>query len=285
MNLPIIFFHRGKSDYLKYSLNQARFYNPDSDIYLLGDQANNKYPFIKHHLISDYDAEAKQFEKIYKHFSTNSYQIELFCFQRWFVIREFIRTKHLEKFLYLDSDILLYCNAAEVFRHYDQYKFTICSERSPHCSYFSSLKTLDEFCNFITSLYTDENNLKRFELEFKERLAKGLHGGMCDMSAFYEFSKLNPGKVADLTSIHENSVFDDNFSFSQGYETEHGRKKMYWKDRLPYGKHLTDGKLIRFNALHFQGNAKSMMDKYYTGEGLTWDRLKKRFRRFRKGIK
>jgi hypothetical protein len=285
MSLPIIFFHQGNSDFLKYSLRQAKFYNPDSDIYLLGNESNNKFPFIKHHLITDYNYDANQFAKIYKHFSTNSYQFELLCFQRWFVIREFIEKNKIDKFLYLDSDILLYCNATEVFRLYDNYKFTICETRSPHCSYFTSARTLDELCRFINSLYEDESLLCRSEKEFNDRLSRGLQGGVCDMSAFYEFSKVNPGKVADLVSINDNSVFDDNFNLSQGYEIEYGRKKIYWRDGLPYGKHLADGRLIRFNALHFQGHAKSMIDKYYTGEGLVWDRFKRKFRRFRKGIK
>ena len=35
-----------------------------------------------------------------------------------------------------------------------------------------------------------------------------------------------------------------------------------------YGRQLNDGNLVRFNALHFVGNAKGVMHRYYTGEGL-----------------
>ena len=40
-SLPIIFIHYNNSDYLKYSLGQARKSNPGSTIYFLGDQSND----------------------------------------------------------------------------------------------------------------------------------------------------------------------------------------------------------------------------------------------------
>ena len=40
MSIPIVFTHFGKSDFLELAINQAKFTNPNSEIYLLGDDAN-----------------------------------------------------------------------------------------------------------------------------------------------------------------------------------------------------------------------------------------------------
>lgn len=41
MAIPIFFVCKTNSSYLKYALKQARKFNPDSFIYLLGDESNN----------------------------------------------------------------------------------------------------------------------------------------------------------------------------------------------------------------------------------------------------
>ena len=101
---PIIVLHKGSSDYLKICLAQAKFSNPNSRIILLGDETNEtlaKQVGAEHYLICNYFSKALEFEKIYKHYSTNSYNFELFCFQRWFVVDEFINSEGLDKFLHI----------------------------------------------------------------------------------------------------------------------------------------------------------------------------------------
>jgi hypothetical protein len=283
--VPIIFIHNGNHSYLKYSLRQARSFNPGSPIYLLGDKKNNKFNFLEHHYIKDYFKEAAAFENIYRHMSTNAHDIELFCFQRWFIIKDFVKRNRIDKFLYLDSDVLLFCNASQHFKNFDSYEITICNERGPQYAYFSNTNSLSKFCEFINTLFIEGELNARLANEYKERLKANLHGGVCDMTAFFEYRNLFPGKVGDLAHIVQNSVFDDNFSFSQGYEIENGRKKIYWKENMPYGFHLETKALVKFNGLHFQGAAKDLIDLYYKGDNLYIPRLRKRFSRWRKGLK
>jgi hypothetical protein len=42
-NIPIILVHQGNSDYLKYALHQAKLFNQNSTIFLIGDNSNDKY--------------------------------------------------------------------------------------------------------------------------------------------------------------------------------------------------------------------------------------------------
>ena len=58
MNSPIIFCHYGNSDYLKFSLKSARFFNPNADIILLGDSSNKTLAIdenIRHEFLDNYD--------------------------------------------------------------------------------------------------------------------------------------------------------------------------------------------------------------------------------------
>jgi hypothetical protein len=68
--IPIFFVHFGNPFYLKYTLKQASFFNPQTKVYLLGDESNNKYSFVNHINMGDYFEGATAFEKIYKHMST-----------------------------------------------------------------------------------------------------------------------------------------------------------------------------------------------------------------------
>src|SRR5262245_28179211 len=51
--LPIVFIHYGDNNYLRYSLEQAQHSNPYSPIYLIGDEQNNRYSFVKHYCYLD----------------------------------------------------------------------------------------------------------------------------------------------------------------------------------------------------------------------------------------
>ena len=90
--LPIIFVHTGNSNIISYALNQARKFNPDSEIILLGDESNSwvqKHGF-RHFNVSDYYGMAEKFNDVYVHMSPNPIGYERFCFQRWMVIKEFL---------------------------------------------------------------------------------------------------------------------------------------------------------------------------------------------------
>jgi hypothetical protein len=102
--LPIVFLHNTNSDYLKYSLGQAKHSDPESRIYLIGDISNDCYDFVEHHSFSNYFQGALDFSKIYRHYNTTSYEYEIFCFQRWYILLEFLVNNQIEKCLYVDSD-------------------------------------------------------------------------------------------------------------------------------------------------------------------------------------
>lgn len=268
MNIPIIFIHTGDPFYLNFSINQAHISNPSNQIYLITDVISNRYDFVKYIDINTLREEANKFKNVYKHMSTNPYNGELFCFQRWFILKQFCEINSINNFLYLDSDLMLYCKIDEVFSQFNQYQFTITNIQGPQCCYFSSLKHLVNFCDFITKLYVDANYIPRFEAKYKHHLDHNLPGGVCDMTVFIEYQKDYPHCAKDLSVKENNTVFDDNFNDSEGFEMIEIGKKIIIKNGKPYGKFKKTGEEIMFNSLHFQGPAKKYMSRYYLGSNL-----------------
>lgn len=271
-SLPIIFIHYGNSAYLKYSLSQAKYSNPDSIVYLVGDESNDCYDFVQHHCFLDYFNEAAEFDKIYRHFNTTPYHYALFDFQRWFILKEFLYSNGLEKCLYLDSDTMLYADVTQEQKKVALFDFTL-SYRICGCTFFlNRVKALGDFCQFLMDLYTKKQRYQYDKMisHYAMRQKNGLRGGVCDMTAFELYSGNHFGEIGEVALIIDGSVYDPNINLpTPGFEMSNGIKRIIWKDKVPYGKQEKKGKEIRFNSLHFQGReAKRLMGAFYTGTRL-----------------
>ena len=99
---PCIFVHQGYKHYLDNVFAITRKYNPDNRLILLGDDENKevakKYN-IEFYQISEYNEEIP-----YYHFSTNGEVYEKFCFERWFIIKNFCIKHDILEILHSDSD-------------------------------------------------------------------------------------------------------------------------------------------------------------------------------------
>lgn len=97
--IPVILVHKGNTFYLKPVLEHIRLFNPDTRICLLSDASTKgKFDFVEHYNLEDYSAGAKSFEAVYNHMSSNPYEFELICFQRWFYAWDFAKAQGLDYF-------------------------------------------------------------------------------------------------------------------------------------------------------------------------------------------
>lgn len=97
----------------------------------------------------------------------------------------------------------------------------------------------------------------------------GMAGGACDNTAFDFYCYERFGEIGDTAQIIDDSVYDPAMTRPHpGFEMENGIKKIIWKDGNPYGIQLRTGKEIKFNSLHFQGKAKSLISQYYTHKSM-----------------
>ncbi len=266
--INIIFIHQGRNDYLLTALKCARESNPLADIFLIGDKANNDIDSVSHKYISDYFYSAKQFEKYYKHFSTNSYEFELFCIQRWFILRDFMKENNLESCFYADSDVLIFANLLAEQSKFENYQLALSEGTCGHNSFWNSFDAINNFCNFTKDVYS-ENNIETYSklIDFwtKYKLSKK-SGGICDMTLLMFYKEKYPTLVGETANIINGSTYDHNLSSKNQNNTIYnnilGIKKVVWKDNLPYVKDDTNI-LIRFNTLHLQGWTKKLSAKFY----------------------
>lgn len=69
--------------------------------------------------------------------------------------------------------------------------------------------------------------------------------------------------MGQLQDIADGGRFDVNIGLSEGaYEMEGGVKKIVWVSGQPYCYHAGYDRKVRFKSLHFQGNKKSLMQKF-----------------------
>ena len=281
MNIPIVFTHFGKSNFLELAIQQAKFTNPKSAIYLLGDDANlylsdscNHQQFSKY---SECDAILKE---VYKHFSTNSYEFEYFCFKRWFVLLDFMKANHLDWICATDSDFMLYDNVSDFLstilkgnnhaagycvQEQDFDSFLWCA--SGHIS-FVSKDFLESFCEFVITTYSTNFSLLQRKIEC--HVQNNINGGICDMTLLYLYYIENKNDVFNLLVPFNGVVFDNkidygtNFIVDEYHTKNDGFKAIEMIQGKPYVLSKKN-KSIQFVGLHFQGSAKSRMCDFYTG--------------------
>ncbi len=273
MSLPIVFIHTGYSAYLEFSLRQAKHSSPDSEIILLGNEANDRFDFVRHVNMKDCFKSAAEFAKIYQHYSTNPHDYEMFCFQRWFILKDFMAQSKIDELMVCDSDMLVYCSADELYKKYfKNYALSVSIHSAQVASAevsFWRLNVVNDFCSFMTSLYTKKRSLLRLKQFYENLRSKNILGGYCDMIAVHDYISQFDGKLSNTQTIIEDAACDSHISdpHAGGYEykLKYGKKKISWRNNFPYCHNKDLDKDIRFLLIHFQGPAKYLVASCYTG--------------------
>lgn len=273
--IPVVFIHKGgvknDSGYLRHALQLASRRN--SEVVLIGD--SNDLPHIP---IGDYLPRGEEFTQLYQHMNTNPEEFELFCFQRWFVLLEFMERENVDTCLHLDSDVLLFADAQEEWAGYQQYAFTLSSGHCAHTSFFTK-PGLSAFCDYLLESYSAMSPLnKQLTRIHAEMVEQQLPGGICDMTLFQLFKDRGAWPIGEMTEVVDGKTWDHNMRVNHGYRmlewhdedlVDEQLKDIRFAGGVPHAW-LTDQKRwIRFNSLHFQGHAKRLVGKYARGESLS----------------
>ena len=288
--LAIVFIHRGFQDYFNKIIRQCRYFNLDNDIYILGDDKNDKFNFVHHYRINDYFSTAKDFEdNYYKHMSNNSYEFELFCYQRWFVLYEFMKDKNLDFICVCDSDNLAFYNYKEYLELLPDCDFDFIGDANPPENAFSpafsflSIKFLKLITDYFKTSYKEDQILKFLHKTWeKTQKIHNIGGGVSDMTQLYmfftndEIKNLNTYSVYKYKNVVKNNytVVDGNINSNFNY---HPEKHTYFKvknlDKIrrykdvlienerAYG-FLEDNTKVKFVSLHLNTRAKHDINRY-----------------------
>ncbi|MEM9227145.1 MAG: hypothetical protein AAGA45_04175, partial [Verrucomicrobiota bacterium] len=123
----IIITHQGDSFYLAHTIAQTRQSNPRSRLILLGDEAYDYYLGVEHYDYRQYSSEANRLGTLYRHRNAVDEHHEWlrFYFQKWVMIRNFIRQEKLPSTFIIDSNVLLYADLAVLQEQLEHPKFTV----------------------------------------------------------------------------------------------------------------------------------------------------------------
>ena len=280
MSLPIIIFHLGNREYVHLCLKQAKKYN--TNVILLTD-VPDIYKDTGATCVNyqKYASRISEFQKLYKHFSTNSYQLELICIIRWFVVYDYMKEFKIERAFICDSDVLIYDNIEKIDNEYlKSYDFMLCSSHSKDVTGGQSIwnfNKLQDFVIFCFKFYKQQ--MPNIEKWHKTYTAPG---GICDMTLLYYYAHNQETFVGlqlptfptidnDLTQIFGNTLTFDlhlathgNHLYPEDYETDNrNNKKIKYIDNQAYCFNKRLNKDIKFILLHFQGKNKAIMKDYY----------------------
>ncbi|MDF2529389.1 MAG: hypothetical protein K0Q57_269 [Gammaproteobacteria bacterium] len=268
MALPIIFLHQGNSPYLWFSIRQAKFFNPESEIILLGDSSNQHLPFVRHYCINEYFEQAKIFASSYKHMSTNSYQFELLCFQRWFILLEFLQKNKINQCVQLDTDLMVYCDLSQIQECFAHASMTLVKGHGPQTSYINSVDGLARICQFLLESYQNPHAFNRLKNWYERYSSTHKVGGVCDMIVLNFYKQDHPSEISSM----ENDIgfFDDNFARPEGFLFQNGKKTLFWQQNLPYVKAIETQGMVRLFTMHFQGHSKRFIPWYASQKDVSW---------------
>lgn len=252
----IVFIHRGNDPYLWCALQQAKRSNPHSDVILIGDAANQPYAIegIQHVQMDDYMGGAQQFAHIYKHQSPNAYDYDLFCFQRWFILKDFMTSNHIERTCCMDSDMMVYAEVNNPLYHHFTNAWMMLS--------FNTLKTIEDLC-YLMTMYFKNPDLYQY---LQAYVVNRGHSGISDMVFADLFLDHCPQFSHNRNGIFPDGVFDGNIAhpitLEDGtLEMIDGKRKVYRVHGRLYAR-TEFGRMVPIHALHFQGDWKTYIPEF-----------------------
>lgn len=262
--IPVIFIHKGYQSYLDFTTKQS---SKNNNVHFIG--THNPGSHVDFFDISSYQKYNKEFVNLYEHLSTNGYEYELFCFLRWFILKEHMEENKLDVVFYVDSDVMLYVDVTDEFTKFNQFDLTLLHRTAAISSYFTKTG-LDNFCSFLINTFSNKTsyNYQKISSHYHTRSSFGLPGGVCDMTYFDFFHYMDdggggPGKVGEMMVIINDSTYDHNVNVPDQYFEFSGIKNIKIMDGYPYVFNHKLKKDIRFNSIHFQGGAKNHIPNYF----------------------
>lgn len=280
----LVFLHKGYSWYLPYTIYQAKLISPISEIVFISDGV--KFKGIKNIRMSRLnDKNLVEFNKYYSHMSTNPKSFELFCFERWFLLLNYMKIYNIQSVIHLDTDVLLYSSIDDIREAYSSLKWEcglLIPEQDPatyqwgasgHFSFWT-IKMLEYFCHFLIFSFKDKNIFQKYKKKWDWHIENKKPGGICDMTSLYLFWQENRKDIINLAKEFNSNVIDHNINSYSNYKKDQyimqsGIKKVVYKNGSPFFQsNLDPDSFVRVHALHLQGKGKNYIDKFFVGKSI-----------------
>jgi hypothetical protein len=271
----IYYIHTGECpSYLCKTIINTKAFNPSNQIFLITDQplpSKIKKICTKIDITTLPQERIQSFRAAYQHHSTNPYEYERFCFERWLHLEEAIKINQSNYSIYMDSDAYLFSEAKDLVNQYlgENKKYAYFKIGAPHFTIIKDQPT--ELSHIITNLFESQ-----FYNDCKSAFDKNKQQCLCDMSVLNHLANSYASIHADHAS-HKNPCIELNMAIKEQYVTwnkKKGIKRIYWKlnqnKLIPYLKVQETDQYVRADVLHYKGSAKRYMRYFNTITPIQW---------------
>lgn len=250
---PLIFIHKGCSDYLTYTLQCAKAFNPNARVILLGDKTNEHYKTfgIEHCFYEDFAGEeSRLFDEVFQYIRGEKYHapewLVRFFLKKWFHIFFFIKYHNIHKFWTFDSDTLILCDLSLQMNKFNDYDCTEQCNGICMNGFIGNIQVVRGYIHKIIDLFQDEKYLNKQ----REELKIYTDWALTEMRAYSAYKERTPIKTIRLNSIIDGETFDDCIKQHHDMEMKNSIKKLYWTENGIYVKHLPTMQFIKVNSLN-----------------------------------
>jgi len=269
---PIVFAHFGNSNYLPLALEIARKFNPDTPIYLLGDEENKNHSSrlgINYRAYADYKSgPLGEFVANFQYISNIEgdlhKKIHFFCFVRWFMLYEFMVQENIKGVWYFDSDIYVCRNLAKRDDLFSEYEMALMNKICANTACINTQKVLKKYTGLAISLFQDKSFIKK-QKAIVEKTSKGYE--FCDMTIWGEYQKVFSNFkyspiLGETSQIIDGETFDHLLVTDRADQIEPDPvwkmcnrgdawlKEITYKNDGAYCYHIPSQKSIRMNTLN-----------------------------------
>lgn len=256
------FVHRGFSPFLRLAVRHA--VRAGLDPVIIGDAAA-RCEGAEFCDIADLSGGAQSFTAVYTHRSVNDEHYELFCFERWFLLREYMRGSN-ESIWVLDHDVMAFSGLLDLglYIEWSCGQGPIMSNSAWSC-FIRNEASVGLLTDYFMSVYCNPAALDRLSLKY------AINGvpHLSDMVLLDEFAATAQEGFLDLANRGVIIGVDNNIRASGGILLANDHKDIFFEGYIPYGK-LEGGGRRQMRSLHFQGPSKFLMPFYSDmGEGIT----------------
>ena len=268
--LTFLFFHYGKlPQYLHNAIEQVRVFNPEAEILLITEDAEEVTalgPFnIVHRRTAEFGSpELDLFRQTYRHISCFKEKYERFVLERWFMTETIRRQRPERTYIMQDSDVAVFGDASKLLPILPDCPIVM-SGPNPHFTFIRG--SIDEFLRFILNYYADEERLMVAKKLFEERRNSANIYTLGEMTLLFEFlEKSKSMQMFDTSTLH--GYVDTNLHMPEGFDfmqlRRRPRKKVRWQIEegrvIPY--FLRNGQATRVFIIHFQGPGKRVFYRF-----------------------
>jgi hypothetical protein len=266
--LDVLIIHQNFKTYLE---TNVKITSKNNNVVLIGDDSIKfleKYNNVKFYNYNNFITdEIKYYRDHFVNYSTNNNILEYICFERMFVMHEYLKQNNKTQVFHLDSDNILLIdinkvqfnceNAFHICKNYDNsYRMS----NSIH-SGLISLNMFNAFEKLYQDVYINKSkfNLIKEKIDYHKNNNKS--GGICDMTFYYLLQNENIIEVQNLNEPfyynNKKYVFLNNFNNCEGFDHKQQYNKPEIKNII---KDIQNNEIYCLANIHFQGNAKRFLN-------------------------